>query len=312
MSPRSWAVVGVIALVIIDIVLVVWAITAVRSPDRAAASGSNVRTVASATPSPTPTPTATPDQTVAPAEDAVAPTRLLAALDASTAWRAQAGACPATAATAEHTADGGATWIPSDAVGPTGGSALVALTVQSARQASAVALSASGCAPEFIRTYVAGDNWAAYADQLGGSWYFEGSKAGVAHAPGGDVATPCAAIVGLAVRDASNAAVLCANHDAHRTSDGGANWSAATNATGAVAITANDAGYTLAVTAAPDCAGVATVTVDAASGQTTPGGCATTAPPAAGSVTIAAGSGTVWVWAGDAVVKSGDGGKTWQ
>src|SRR3954470_8083708 len=155
---RRLAVVGLIVFVIVDIVLVAWAATASRSPHESPSASSSSTTTSRPTASPTrsatskPTPTTT--TTTAPIADAVAPSRLLAVLDNNTAWRAATGPCPATPAAMELTTNGGGNWKQSDASGPTGASALIRLTVQSGTQASAIALTAQGCAPEFIRTYV--------------------------------------------------------------------------------------------------------------------------------------------------------------
>jgi hypothetical protein len=308
---RRLAVVGLIIFVIADIILVAWAATASRTPHESTSAATTSRPTASATKSATPTPTPTPTATTAPVADAVAPTRLLAVLDNNTAWRAATGPCPATPAVAEITTDGGANWKQSDASGPTGASSLIRLTVQSGTQASAIALTAQGCSPEFIRTYVAGDNWATYADQLPGAWYANPGTGGTVHSPTGDVPAPCPAVVGLAVSAGSNAAVLCANHDVYRTTDNGASWGSAQNVPAAVAITALDSGYVVASVGAEGCAGTSIAGIDGGNGGPGALACVGSGQPAAGTVAIAAGTGTVWLWAGDALARSTDGGKTW-
>ena len=310
-TRRHLAIAGVIAFVVVDLILVAWALVAVRTPphDPAPPATSSTSTqTPSATPKPTPSATPTPTST--PAAAAVAPTRVLAALDGSTAWRASTGPCPATPASPQITTDGGTNWKPTDAAGPTGSSSILRISVQSATQASAITLASQGCTPEYIRTYVAGDNWAAYPDQLAGSWYVDAAKRGVVHTPTGDVQAPCATVIDVAVRDPANAAVLCANHDVHATGNGGAAWGPAVPVAGAVAISTAGNGYVLAVTDRQGCAGTATTSFDGGRALAA-GGCATTTKAPAGGVSIANGGSTLWMWSADTVVKSSDGGVTW-
>ncbi|WP_348788955.1 hypothetical protein [Leifsonia sp. NPDC080035] len=314
---RRLAIIGLIVFVVVDIVLVIWAVTASRTPREtsgapaAAASAAGRVTASPTTPA---RPTATASSAPIPVADAVAPHRLLAVLSDTTAWRARTGACPATPAQTEVSTDGGATWKPSDASGPTGASAIVRLTVQSDRQASAVALSAQGCNPEFIRTYVAGDNWAAYPDQLGSAWYADPKDPGKVHTPTGDKAAPCATVIGLAVGAGGDAAVLCAGHDVRTTTDGGATWGAPRTVPGGVAITTSGSGYLVAAVGAAGCAGTSVVALDAGSGEPTQRACVGSTAPAPVDVAIAAGFGNdaVWLWAGDATTRSTDGGTTWR
>ena len=311
LSRRNLAIAGVIAFVVFDLILVVWAVVAVRTPPHDPLPAVTSSPAVSPTPSATPVPSATPKPTSTPAADAVAPTRVLAALDGSTAWRASTGPCPATPASPQITTDGGANWKPTDAAGPTGASSILGISVQSASQASAITLASQGCTPEFIRTYVAGDNWATYPDQLAGSWYVDAAKRSVVHTPTGDVQAPCATVIGVAVRDAANAAVLCANHAVHATGNGGAAWGPAVPVPGSVAISTAGNGYLIAVTDRQGCAGTATDSFDGGSALAG-GGCATSAKPPAGSVAVANGGSTLWMWSGDSVVKSTDGGVTWR
>ena len=119
---RRWAFAGLIAFVIVDLVLVGWAMSSVHATPSGTKDVSSTSATHSTTPRPTPTATTTPQAAI---PNAVAPTRVLAALNDTVAWRATTGACPATPATLEHTSDGGATWKSSDAAGPTGASTVL-------------------------------------------------------------------------------------------------------------------------------------------------------------------------------------------
>lgn len=307
-AGRRWAIAGIIAFVIVDLVLVGWAMSSVHATQSGEKTLPSPSAAHTTTPRPTPRATTTPQAAV---PNAVAPTRVLAALDDTVAWRATTGACPATPATLEHTSDGGATWKPSDAAGPTGASSVLRITVASSTEAAAITLDKTNCAPQYIRTYVSGDNWATYSDQLGGSWYLEPATPTAVHAPNGDVTAPCGAMVGLAAKDASNAAVLCADHTVYRTTNAGTSWGKPLAVTGAVALTATTNGYATAATDISGCAGVTVSNFDGATGGATSTGCFATATPQPGTVAMASGGSTMWLWAGDALVRSSDGGSTW-
>ncbi|HEY5223443.1 MAG TPA: hypothetical protein VIJ18_10415 [Microbacteriaceae bacterium] len=312
---RRWIIIGLVAFIVVDILLIAWAVSAARTPhsnEDPANSGLNTPApTTSSTASSRPTASTTPAPTAVSLPDATQPTRIISALDANTAWRAATGACPATPGTLQGTSDGGATWKNSDAAGPAGASAIIRLSVQSATQTDAVALATAGCAPEFIRTYVNGDNWAADPTQLGGTWYFNPANTAVVHSPQGDKPAPCPTVVGLAPRDAASAAVLCSNHTVFRTADAGATWGAATAVTGAVAISSSGAGYAAASVGVTTCAGVSLAVLDAASSPPSTAGCFVTSTPAAGAVALSDGAGTLWLWAGGALARSADQGKTW-
>lgn len=304
---RTWAVAGLIAFVVADVILVAWAVASVSLAPKTA---SHPPAAATTHPS-TPTHAATTTKTETPIPAAVPPTRVLAALDDQVAWRAATGTCPATPAGLEHTTDGGATWQTSDAGSLADASSVLRITVASSTEAAAITLAKQNCAVQYIRTYIAGGNWAVYNDQLAGSWYLDPSSTTSVHSPQGTVAAPCASIVGLAVRDASSAAVLCADHTLYRTSNAGAAWSTPLTVPGAVAVTASVNGYATTATGIEGCAGVSVAALDAGTGAATTSGCFTTLAPQPGAVAMASGGSTLWLWAGDALVRSGDGGATW-
>ncbi|GAB3611535.1 hypothetical protein GCM10027414_36610 [Humibacter ginsengiterrae] len=304
---RIWAIAGLIAFVVADAILVAWAVTSVSAAPK---SPKDPPAVAATHPA-TETPTATATKTPAPLPAAVAPTRMLAALDDQVAWRAATGACPATPAGLELTTNGGTTWRAADAGSLSGASSVLRITVASSTQAAAITLDKQNCAVQYIRTYIAGANWATYNDQLAGSWYLDPSSPTTVHSPQGNVAAPCPTMVGLAVRDASSAAVLCADHTVYRTSNAGAAWGTPLTVPGAVAVTASASGYATAATGIEGCAGVSVSSLDAGTGAATTSGCFATAAPQPGAVAMASGGNTLWLWAGDALVRSGDGGASW-
>lgn len=309
-AGRRWVIAGITAFVAADLVLVGWAMNSV-SATPSAPEGIASTPVLSPTPTtPSPTPPVAASSSAIP--NAIAPTHVLAALDGTVAWRATTGPCPQTSATLQLTTDGGATWKPSDASGPTGASSVLRITVRSTTEADAITLDDTACAPQYIGTYVSGDNWATYPDELAGSWYFDPKAPTVVHAPrGSNVATPCKIVVGLAAKDASNAAVLCSDHTLYRTANAGTTWGKPLAVAGAVALAATADGYAIAATDLASCAGVAVSRVSWASGGAASAACFHAPLLQPGTVAIASGGSTLWLWAGDALARSSDGGSTW-
>ena len=115
----------------------------------------------------------------------------------------------------------------------------------------------------------------------------------------------------LASRDETSAAVLCSDHTVFRTTDAGSTWGSSVAVPGSVALASSGNAYAIAVTGQPSCAGVEIATVDSGASPATAAGCAQVPTPAAGTVTVADGGGTLWLWAGDAFVRSDDAAATW-
>lgn len=306
-AKRRWTFIGLGAFVIADILLVALAFSSTRAPASGAVPAAAPTASARTMPTAEPTATARPTPTAAP--DAVAPTRVLGAIDANTAWRAAVGSCPGPAATMELSVDGGATWTQASAGGA---SAVLRILPDSASQVSAVTLASQGCTPQYIRTYVSGQDWATYNSDLAGAWYVAPASPASIHSPQGAVTAPCPAVVGLAARDSATAAVLCSDHRVFQTTTAGATWDAGTAVAGGVAIASYTDGYSVATAGAPGCAGVAIAHLAAGAASSTPVGCFTTSTPAPGTVALSSGGSTLWLWAGDAVARSGDGGATWR
>jgi hypothetical protein len=256
---------------------------------------------------PTPTPSATATA------DAVAPTRILSALNATTAWRAITGACPATAASPELSTDSGATWKATNATGPTKITALQRIIVSSPASATMIGLSQTGCAPELVKTFVAGRNFASYPKELASAWFVDPSTRGSVHSPAGDKPAPCPAVVAIAASDAKSAAILCADHTAYVTSDAAVTWSRPLAVPGAGNLAVSAKGFVATASADSRCVGVRLVSL---SGVPLAVGTTACLPldalPTADHVAVSEASGTLWVWAGGSLKRSGDGGATWQ
>lgn len=308
MLRRRWLFIGLAVFLLIDVVLVVLALTANRPAGTAGETPAAAPT-AEATETSAPT-----DESTAPpaAQLAAPPTRVLAPLDGTTAWRASVGACPATQATAELTTDAGATWTPSNASTDTGASAILSINAIDADEASMVTLATPDCAPQLVGTFVAGAQWAVYPDRLAAQWYVNSADRATVHSPAGVFPAPCAIVIAVASRSDTVAGVLCAEGTLVRTIDGGASWGVATPLSGGVSLSASADGYILLAAGQPNCAGAqVSSTPEAPDGAITPVGCGEAAFNP-GEAVIAGAGDTVWLWAGDTVSKSVDGGATWR
>lgn len=314
-ARRRLAIVGISAFVLVDLVLVAVALT--REPTGLAA---DAETGATSTPRPvetTPSPTATPTT----AAEAVTPTRLLSVVDGDTAWRAQAATCAAgteaTPPVVELTTSGGATWSASTVATDVSLAGVDRLQATDATSAFVVGPAGADCAPAFAQTFSGGAAYRAYPERLAASWYVARTASGTVHSPTGERAAPCPVVVDLAVVSDTEAGVLCSDRTFFRTGDGASTWDAGAVVDGAVAVTASAGSYLVASTAAADCDGTALVTPPAASGTAATGtaatrvGCAPASSETPGSVALSAGAGSVWLWAGDDVSVSTDGGVTW-
>ncbi len=317
---RLWAIGGLVAFLIADVALVGFALSANQPATESAAAvrpqGPADSADPAAKPSTSPTPSAEPAADADADADSVAaitPTRVLAALNEDVAWRVTSGACPDAVASPELTRDGGGSWESTNASRPTGVTAVQRGIVSSAQVASFIGLSDDDCTPQYVRTFVAGDNYGSYPEQLQGAWFLNPADPSYLHTPGADRTAPCDAAVQVAPRDGDNAALLCGDNAVHLTADGGETWTVAASVGSAVSVTASADGYLAAAVGEEDCAGVQLHSLTA-TGEASVSGCLLLgADPAtlAGAVALAVGDGTLWVWAGDSFGRSSDGGATW-
>jgi len=307
---RRFLALGLGLFLVVDVVLVGIALNTGRAPSGAAAEEpvptAEGGTEPEAVVAPEPTPPAA-------AVLAVAPTRLLVALTDRIAWRATTGACPDTPALPERTSDSGATWEPTDATGPTDLRSIRSILVEGAEEASLVGQSPVNCEAMFVRTFVGGANYEEFADGLGDAWFVDPLNGAELHSPSGNFTAPCATALALAARDTSGAAVLCSDGTIYLTADAATTWSAPVEIPGALTVTGSGDGYTVAVAGDESCDGVQLVGLSETA-DVDPLGClpsGQTPESLVGNVAVSVADDTMWLWAGDALVRSGDGGKTW-
>lgn len=304
--------VAITAFVLVDVALIAWAVNSTRAVPAAPQAVQAPMVVPTAEPVETtaPEPSATPAVTLT---EAATPTRVITALNATTAWRAETGPCPATTASPEYTLNGGVTWSTTDATGPTGVTAIQSIIVEADGIASMVGLAGAGCAPEFIKTFVAGDNYRVYEEQLAATWHLSADDLTIT-SPSGLVDSPCAEVVGLAHASVTQAAVLCRDQNVYLTESAGVDWSEAIALPNAIGISVADAGYRWASAGGDGCAGIkfGSIAADSATAGT---GCLVTpvtADQLAQTTSISEADGALWVWSQDTLERSLDGGATWE
>ncbi|GAB2683824.1 hypothetical protein [Thalassiella azotivora] len=298
-----WLTVALVVVVVADVVLVTLALRGPASPDRSGTLSGDAQVAASPTQTPVPTPV--PTETGPPPPPAGAPTnRLLDVVSDQAAWRAVVGSCPAGGSTVQRTDDGGLTWEDAGVDLPS----VVRLKADAASTAFVVGQDAEDCEPAFSRT--TGEDWRRSASSLEVAWFVSPSDRTTVSSPAGAFPGPCGGpLVDVAPVTSDEAAALCPDGSVHLTQDGAATWSPVAAVPGAVALTDQAGGYLVAVAGDPTCAGLV-VTRIGAEDAPQPVACA----PASGTpaeVALSAADDAVWLWAGDAVLRSDDGGVTW-
>ena len=310
---RLWVYLAVAVFLLADIALIAFALNSSRPSATAEA----------ARPAPTfgtqvTGDSATPESSAAPeaaSKVAVPPTRFLSAVDDTTAWRAVTGECPATSAEPELTTDSGSTWATTNATGPTEVTAPQTLDATSESIVEFVGLSGADCAPEFVQTFVGGESFKSYPDKLASSWFVAPADRATVHSPAGDATAPCDSVIALAPRDAESAAVLCADQRVFTTPDAAKTWSSAVTIPGAVNLAVTATSYAVAAVGLPECAGVQLIALSDEPLEATPMGCLlmeASVETMPGNVAIAEAAGTLWLWVGETVHRSLDGGLAWQ
>ncbi|MFZ4893082.1 hypothetical protein ACL9RL_01380 [Plantibacter sp. Mn2098] len=308
------AIVGIGLFVAIDVVLIALALQSVKptptteTPRTPSGFGAEFDT-----PSPTPSPTPSSTPPAAAAQPSAA--RFLVAGDASTLWRATAGSCTGTRALIERSVDAGATWQPLT-TGTFDVRAVYALTATNATDVRIVGATDAACTPGAFVSYTSGDFWAVDANALAGASYLQADAAGASVSAlinGATVPPACDAMQQL-VTTSTGPTVVCAD-GLHTWNSSTSTWST-TPLSGVRAAAAGAAGADatrLAIIGSPGCTGVSVQELDATPTATTvPAtlGCAATAG-ADGAIALAGSGASLWVWSGDAVVRSLNSGNTW-
>lgn len=237
--------------------------------------------------------------------------RVLGVQDGNVAYRAATGPCPQTAAVVEITQDGGGTWTPFD-LGIYGSvRSLVRLIAGTDGFAYVATQDGTDCNTiQILQSYNYGTAWEIVPDGAALTWHINPSDATVLRGPQvGDVQAPCE-VARIASATATDVAVVCSDARLASSVDAGANWTLLGPFPGAESMASTGDGYLLASTGVADCAGtkVSKFTVDLLEESST---CVADVV-APGETAVAAGDGAVWLWAGDTIRRSLDGGVSWK
>ncbi|WP_100345676.1 hypothetical protein [Compostimonas suwonensis] len=289
---------GVIAFLLVDVVLVVFAISLNRSSG-AAPEPETLPTVGVEASS-TPTPTAPP---VVPAP------RFLVATSPTSAWRSSPGECGGADAVLESTTDGGATWAP-HSTGDDAVHEVLALAPIDQTQVSVVGKAGDGCTTTSVfSSFTSGDFWQSYPETLSSYSYVDPADRATLIVTGSAQATPCSPAL-QAVATTDRVLAVCAGQVAEFIPSA-QTWST-TDVPGVLAVTPTDTGSTVAVSGAEGCAGIAIEALPSPLGgaPATVLGCVAdeTSPLAA---TLSQSGSTLWLWSGGTTRISQDGGVTW-
>ena len=288
---RAWPTLGLVVLLVLDLVLVLWALW----PSSPAAPARTPSRTATATP--TATPTASASSGAAAAATPRPLTRLVVAVGRNAVWAVDVGTCAEPGAVhvsddrgrtwASHSAPGSVTRVRPDAAG-------AAFVVGGTRR----------CQYRLWTTSVGGTSWNG-PRSAAATWGRDPKDARVVQRPGGAPVRPCpgrGVVLDLAAVDASNATALCGDGTLRRTTDGGAGWSTSLTREGGAALALSSPATGVVVWVDGTCDGVVVgVLTDGALGA---GRCVEGVAPAAGEVAVGIGPSGVWLTAGDAVLRA--------
>jgi hypothetical protein len=308
-GSRTWRpliVVGLVLFVVVDVALVGYALGAF-TPGVGDESTTPDASSTSAAPAAIPSASETPAPST-PLELLAAPEKYLAVVDETTAYRASAATCTATAATLEKTTDGGSSWEAEPVF--TGLSSVFRLEAVTEANVYLAGLDSDACEPSLAVTFTSGEDFVQGPERLNGTWYSDPAVPAIINTPTGPIAAPCDVVAQLAVAGASNAAVLCNDRNFHQTTDGGRTWSGPTSLSGATALGETGGAYVFATSGSTTCTGSEISRIDFGSMTAVAVGCASSLADL--TVDAISGSGQdVWLLADDQVVTSVDGGATW-
>ncbi|PZE65405.1 hypothetical protein [Curtobacterium sp. MCBD17_021] len=294
-STLVWVAVVVVVLVVIDIALVTLALgrTAPNAGDQAGPIPTfSARPDASTSPTPTPS-----------ADAAGEPRRFLSAVDSQEAWRGSGATCGGAAPTLEHTVDGGATWVPvalgSDV------STLMAIRASSTDLAILAGIG-EDCTTTVRTSADDGVTWTAGSPGAAGAGV---SSDGIVLATG-VLEPPCSDPI-EAYQGQQTSVVICDGQVEWRS--GAGDW-VDVPLGGVRSMADNGDEYLLATISSDACEGVEIASMTAIGvtpeTATTTVGCDADAATT-GLISLDRAGNSVWLWAGDVVSVSADGGATW-
>jgi hypothetical protein len=261
-------------------------------------------------PEPSPSPSS-PSPSPSPTADVIPSKRLLFAASDREAWRATVGDCK-TSGTVERSTDGGKTWR--RAIN-SGLAPIVRLGLDGAGNVYTIGGAGDACSTRYT-AYTSEGAVSESTDNPINLWFSRPKDRDQIYGPGNNEAAPCdgSHVVGmssLTVSD-SEALVICTDGLAMVTSDSGKTWEKADQLPGTMAVGSGGGRYWVAGTTAK-CDGISVRSLEFSEGELTrgPSSCAPASKVTPGGVAIDFSDKAIWVWAGQKVRTSTDGGQTW-
>lgn len=249
-------------------------------------------------------------QTPAAGTSVASTARLLTALGGTSLVRATTGPCPETLAALSTSLDGGATWadetlsdflplVALSRLADLGDGAFVALGSNPTDCGQRVAFS----------TPTAEATWNEYP--AGNLWQVDPGDTAVVITSTGMRTSPGCAVARLEVGVDGRVAVLCQDTSVATSFDEGQTWTRGGTFPGADALAVTATGVLVGAVGVPGCEGVEVTSLDPLLNPA--GSVCVAATAAAGQTAIAAApDGPVWMWAGEVIRRSDDGGTTWR
>jgi hypothetical protein len=269
---------------------------------------------AATTPSEEATPYVSPDpsssSTAATYQEVAVSTRLLVATSKKQAWRATVGDCKKIGRV-ERSANGGKSWRQAvkPALGP-----LVRLGVEPNGDLYVLGGTGKDCSIRYI-AYSTNGVIAGQTDLPQRMWSRDPKDPDRIQGPGSAKATPCKSqhVLGLASLSTSEALIICTRGSAMVTSDSGESWKEAGELVGTMAVGAGGGRFWVAGKG-ENCDGIAIRSLSLTGGRLSTSGnlCAADLPLIPGRIAIDVAGRAIWLWAGDKVQVSTDGGRSWK
>lgn len=254
---------------------------------------------------------ATEGQAAAQAPTTVAgSSRLLTAFDQGLLVRGLSGSCPDAASVVETSFDGGQTWAGQDLTASLPLAATSRLI--DLRNGTVVVLGANvnDCAqPLAFVSGLGSGEW--FEHPAGELWRVDTEDASIVHTRGGAAVAPGCEVSQLDTGSAGVGAVLCRDSSVAVTADGGASWNHGPGIAGANSVALMGASPVVAAVEVPGCSGVQ-VTPLGAGLDPAESTCVAAEVGPEGTALASAPDGSLWLWAGESVFMSTDGGATWQ
>jgi hypothetical protein len=253
MTNRSLGIAALAALLVLDLLLVFFAIR----PDSTAATSVAARPAATARPGAGAGASARPK----PAVPNVSQQRSVSLLEGGSALMATPGSCGSGGAAVFRSTDSGATWTGSDSPGPI----VPRVTLTGAEAGFAIA-AGQGCEEALLfRDTNSLQGWSE-GIRPADTWFVLPQVPARINGPAGLVDSPCGqqVTVGLTPSPSPEAAVLCADGFLQKTTDGGTTWVRGEQLAGGRAIGGDPAGELLALASVAGCDGLGVFVADPA------------------------------------------------